>query len=128
MHLSYEERLGHPADVRVKYRYFTQAEGNRNHLPFQGIRSDIRYEDTTETYIIWPELEDEHGNLIEDDTVRVPANGTARMWIINDARRPIHQNKIKIGKKGFFIEGLKVAECEVIEIVGLMTNPTTRGG
>jgi len=47
------------------------------------------------------------------------------MWIANPTWRNYHKEKIKIGLKAFFMEGpRKVAECEVIEINGLMTNPT----
>lgn len=75
-------------------------------------------------FIIWPEFEDANGEIILDNTVPVERVGTARMWIINNQRRPLHQDKIKIGLKGYFIEGNRVAECEVIKILGLATNPT----
>jgi hypothetical protein len=75
--------------------------------------------------MIWPEFEDEKGNLIIDSVERVNPIGTARMWIINAKMRKMHRNRIKIGIKGYFIEGAKrVAECEVLEIIGLQSNPT----
>jgi hypothetical protein len=40
------------------------------------------------------------------------------MWIINEANQVLHKERIKIGLKGFFMEGPhKSAECEVIEVV-----------
>ena len=73
--------------------------------------------------MIWPEFEDESGNVIVSEDARVPMSGTARMWVINPERRPIHQERIRIGTKAYFMEGKPVAECEVIEIVSLPTNP-----
>jgi hypothetical protein len=76
--------------------------------------------------MIWPEFENQSGNVITDNTVPVSKTGTATMWIINDERRTYHQDKIKVGMKGCFREGsMTTAICEVIEIIGLLTNPTT---
>jgi len=123
MHQSYEKKLNHPADFRVKYRYYSKEEGGRDKLPFQGIRSDFWYHDSTETWMIWPEFEDENGNILQEDNFPISPSGTARMWIINPERRSFHRQKIHIGTKGFFIEGIRVAECEVIELLGIETNP-----
>jgi hypothetical protein len=49
------------------------------------------------------------------------------MWIIVPERRPYHYDKIKVGLKGYFMEGThKVAECEVVEILSLKSNPTVK--
>jgi hypothetical protein len=75
-------------------------------------------------FMIWPEFEDEQGNLIMEDDKPVPSSGTARMWIIIPKMREYHRNKIQVGLKGYFMEGpRKVAGCEVIELLGLNTNP-----
>ena len=37
----YEQRLGHPEDFKVKYRFYTKEQGGRASLPLQGIRSDF---------------------------------------------------------------------------------------
>jgi hypothetical protein len=48
------------------------------------------------------------------------------MWIINDEKRIYHRDKIQVGMKGYFREGSRTtAVCEVIEIIGLLTNPNT---
>jgi len=40
------------------------------------------------------------------------------MWILNESLIELHKERIKIGLKGFFMEGPhKAAECEVIEVV-----------
>jgi hypothetical protein len=130
MHQSYEKRLGHPADFRVKYVFYSKEEGGREKLPFQGIRSDFWYDhdchEMTGLFMIWPEFEDQSGNVVLDNTASVSKTGTAMMWIINSERRIYHRDKIKIGTKGYFKEGaITTAVCEVIEIIGLLTNPTT---
>jgi hypothetical protein len=128
MHSSIEERLHHPPDFRVKYRFYSVAEGGRENLPYQGYRSDFWYEHKdnswTKIFIIWPEFENSHGEVIFENEKPVPSTGSAKMWIITPQMREYHRNKIGIGTKGFFMEGgRKVAECEVIEIIGLEKNP-----
>lgn len=126
-HIPYEQRLGHPEDFKVKYRFYSKDEGGRESLPFQGIRSDFWYEHTDHKmkgiFMIWPEFEDAVGNLI--DLEEVEREGIARMWIVNNELRPYHQERIKVGAKGYFMEGSKTGECEVIKIVGLLRNPIT---
>ncbi|MES2455768.1 MAG: hypothetical protein V4594_09520 [Bacteroidota bacterium] len=128
MHQPYENRLNHPADFKVSYRFYTALEGGRQSVPHQGYRSDFWYahpehNGTNQLFMIWPEFLDENGNLILDDQNSVASSGIAQMWIIAAERRVYHSNKIKLGLKGCFMEGSRrVAECEVIEIIGLMTN------
>lgn len=128
MHKPYEDRLKLKADFRVKYRFLSPNEGGQQFgTPFQGIRSDFSIvgEGDNQQYIIRPEFEDEFGNVILYDDERVPIEGTARMWIVDPKMRPIHYDKIKVGIKGHFREGpVYIAECEVIEILDLMKNPT----
>lgn len=128
MHESYEKRLNHKADFRVKYTFRSPENGGRQTgEPYQGIRSDFSFlgEDEKVLYMIWPEFENQDGQLILEKNCRVPKSGTARMWIINDEMRPFHYDKIKIGTKGYFREGGTFsADCEVIEILDLNINPT----
>jgi hypothetical protein len=129
MHSSYEIKLGHPADFKVRYRFYSSEQGGRTGLPHQGYRSDFWYphpdHKENEIFMIWPEFEDSNGNLILNNDFSVPQNGIAQMWIIVPKRRSYHFDKIKPGIIGYFMEGSrKVAECEIVEIVGLLTNPT----
>ena len=71
--------------------------------------------------MIFPEFESENGELIQSGEVL--SEGIARMWIAMDHLRPYHQERITIGTKGYFVEGKRTGECEVIQIVGLMSNP-----
>jgi hypothetical protein len=130
MHQPIEERLKHPADFRVSYRFYDENEGGRKTTPGQGYRSDFSYyheelPNPYAVYMIWPEFEDKEGNIITNTETRVNPKGTARMWVIVPETRPMHRDKIKVGMKGYFMEGSRrVAECEVIELIGLQTNPT----
>ena len=129
MHQSIEERLKHQADFKVKYRFYNEEEGGRKSLPYQGYRSDFWYDYknhvSTNLYMIWPEFEDKEGNVILENDKSVPSSGIARMWIINSKTREYHRGKIQVGLKGYFMEGSrKVAECEVVELLGLHSNIT----
>jgi hypothetical protein len=128
MHQPYQEILKHPHDFVVRYRFFTLQEGGKELPPFQGARLNFRYADKALNVggdsIIFPEFEDEARNVILTQYAPVPASGTARMWIVNPERRPIHQQRINIGTKGYLMGVKPIAECEVIEIVGLPSNPT----
>lgn len=130
MHQSVEERLNHPPDFRVSYRFYDESEGGRKTTPGQGYRSDFSYyheelPNPYSVYMIWPEFEDEQGCIITSKEIKVNPKGTARMWVIVPEMRLMHRNKIKVGMKGYFMEGSRrVAECEVIEVIGLTTNPT----
>ncbi|MCC8411059.1 hypothetical protein LJ707_19115 [Mucilaginibacter sp. UR6-1] len=123
MHTPYQERLSRLPNIRVKYRFKSEAEGGRKSLPYQGIRFDFSYDESNNLYIIYPEFEDENGYIILKDNIPVPCVGTALMWIINPESIPFHQEKIQIGTKGFFREGDNIiAECEVIEVIDLHNN------
>lgn len=121
MHQSYEKHFNHPCDFRVKYRFYNELEGGRKQLPHQGIRLDFWYENDNqklnEYYMIWPEFEDSTGKIIEEGMVL--QEGFARMWIINDDFRLYHAKRINVGTKGNFIEGKKIGECEVVELLYL---------
>jgi len=122
MHIPYENKLGHPADFKVRYRFYSSAEGGRQSLPHQGYRSDFWYDHdehngTNQLFMIWPEFVNENGVIILDDQLSVQSSGIANMWIINTENRIYHSSKIKVGMTGYFMEGTRrVAECEVIEV------------
>lgn len=130
MHQPYNIKLGFQSDFKVRYRFFKESEGGRKSLPCQGYRSDFWYfhkeqPNPNSIYMIWPEFEDENGIVIIQPDDPVQREGIARMWIVAPQMRLFHRDKINIGLKGYFMEGSRrVAECEVIELVGLATNPT----
>lgn len=71
-------------------------------------------------FMIWPEFENEKGEIILETDMPVKEQGTARMWIINDEFIEYHKDKIKIGTRGYFKEGAKsTGECEVIELLSI---------
>lgn len=125
----YEAIRNHPADFRVKYRLYRPEEGGRKRPPRQGYRSDFAFDEDDlshpKLYMIFPEFEDEQGRVILDCSYPIPFAGTARMWIvIPERRQEIHRDRIKVGTKGYFMEGPhRIGEMEVIELLGLHTNP-----
>ena len=128
IHIPNKEGFKHDSDFRVKYRFYTRKEGGRESVPHQGIRSDFWYEHDNHTmdgmFIIHPEFEDAEGKIIEQGPVL--EEGFATMWILNPYLRKYHQERIKIGAVGYFMEGgLRTAICEVVEIIDLMSNPTS---
>lgn len=123
MYKPYEEILERVCDFKVEYTFYDYNDGGRENTPFQGYRSDFWYEHSAhgkeyQNFMIWPEFENENGDLILDDKTPVSKSGTARMWIISDTKRAYHLDKIKVGTIGYFREGYKkVAVCKVIEIL-----------
>lgn len=125
-HTPYEQIRNRRCDFIVKYRFFTTEEGGRETgPPGQGYPSDFMYEgdnpDTDMLYMIHPEFLDDNDNVVMDKSIRT-WSGKAKMWILNPNFLQYHIDRIRIGVRGFFMEGShKTAECEVIEIVGLRT-------
>ena len=127
-HRPYKDVLKHEHDFEVEYKILTEAEGGRKTLPFQGIRWDLWYDyqgkHQGQLFMIWPEFLDQDGEVIAHRDRPVPIAGKARMWIVNDAMRAYHQDKIEVGLLANAHEGgTVVARYVVTKIVGLMTNP-----
>lgn len=126
----YEEIRGYRADFRVRYRLYTRSEGGRRLPPRQGYRCDFAYAEDGEQgmqiqiYGIHPEFENENGEVLIDDTASVPAEGTARMWVLfPEMRRIVHAKRIRPGIRGFFMEGpRRVGEVEVLDVIDLAEN------
>ena len=114
-----------PPDIKVRYRFLSAEEGGgKLYVPFQGLKRDWAYvgDDINKTgiYMIWAEFEDGDGQPLPVGSL-VPLQGTARMYIASDElRQQINRKRIRIGTKGFFMEGArKIAEAEVISIINL---------
>ena len=126
MWIPYEHMKKHPQDFDVRYKLYTYEEGGRK-ATYQGLRCDFLYsgDDVRDgIYMIHPEFEDQTGKVIVDLETPVSLTGTARMWIIiSEMRDNTHKNRIKVGTKGYMMEGSRrIGEVEVIRIVGLFTN------
>jgi len=123
---TYEEMRKHKQDFNIKYLLYPQDVGGRK-ITYQHLRCDFAYEgdDIQETgiYMIHPEFLDEFGVPIEED-IPVPLEGRASMWIlVDEMREKIHKKQIKVGTKGYFMEGARrVGEVVVDEVVGLYEN------
>jgi hypothetical protein len=111
-------------DFRVTYRLFTAEEGGRKTSAYQGIRWDFRYEDnaiSTGTWIIHPVFLglDEQVLPVEP----LPMVGQANMFILNAELRSLHRQRIRLGTRGYFVEGPhRVGVCEVVEVLRLSQN------
>ena len=119
------ELLARLPDFRVTYRLFTAEEGGRKTSAYQGIRWDFRYEDkaiSTGTWIIHPEFLGLKGEILPIEPL--PMLGQADMYILNPDLRSFHQQHIRPGVRGYFVEGPKrVGVCEVVEVLGLRRKP-----
>ena len=70
-HFSYAERFNRSCDFRVNYELVNQLESET--IIQQGIRTDFCFEKEhkKQNYIIWPEFEDEDGELIIDTSLLI---------------------------------------------------------
>lgn len=122
---NYTQRTGRPADFLVCYRFLSTTEGGRSTPPHQHVRWDFLYEGDDPlidgVHMIWPEFVDAAGDVLPEG--EVPAVGMAQMFVVNRERTSFHQSRIRIGVRGFFMEGArKVAECEVTAIPRVLSH------
>ncbi len=77
--------------------------------------------------MVWPEFLTRRGTVIEQIGRPVPRVGTAFMWICHLERyKDIHCRLALPGAKCWFMEGgQKVADCVVIEQIGLIHETNT---
>ncbi|WP_444927092.1 hypothetical protein ACJJI4_03635 [Microbulbifer sp. TRSA002] len=119
-HIPYEERSGRKPDFVVRYK-IDLSEENKNAKPGQGMRVDFLYDgddpQVEGIHMIWPEILDEDGRVIRDTTpVNIPNEGFANMWILNEERREYHHKRLKIGTKGTWWRGGRIANVTVVQI------------
>ncbi|MGB5971517.1 MAG: hypothetical protein WBG70_24645 [Spirulinaceae cyanobacterium] len=113
-------------DFQVKYHLYSENQGGRK-VTYQHLRCDFAYKDDdikqTGIYMIHPEFLDDMGNPLGKN-IPVPLNGRASMRILScEMREKIHKNRIKIGIRGYFMEGSRpIGEVVVDEILGLDEN------
>ncbi len=112
-------------DFEVHYRFFSAEEGGRQGPAFQGYRCDWKYADLEEerpdqVWKIWPIYLDNNGQLLPENT-EVPNQGIAQMLIVDKGlKESVHKNRIRVGIRGYFVEGLKrIAEASVTRVVDL---------
>ncbi len=118
MHSYRETRTWGPS-FRVRYRFLTPAEGGRHNPPRQHIRFDFLYDgdDPLKDGIsmIWPEFVTPEGDVLPEGDV--PMAGIADMFVVVPDRLPYHRERLRVGTKGYMVEGPKrVAECEVVAL------------
>lgn len=124
MQSSYENTLNLQPDFVVEYEIDLCNE-LKNAKLYQGMRTDFLYEGddpkTNGVHMIWPELLDENGLVIQEKTLgSVSIRGQANMWIVSENMREYHLERLKVGTKGFWVSGLyKVANITVIKLGAL---------
>lgn len=122
---SYRQQTGLAPDFRVSYTMYSPEEGGRTTPAHQHIRWDFQYADTsiaTSHFMIWPEILLPGGEMLTDGAV--PPHGLADMFIVAPSFRAFHRQHIRPGVRGYFMEGpRRVGACEVVDILGLPTNP-----
>ncbi|WP_413664862.1 hypothetical protein ACG1BZ_06240 [Microbulbifer sp. CNSA002] len=119
-HIPYEERSGRKPDFVVRYK-IDLSEENKNAKPGQGMRVDFLYDgddpQVEGIHMIWPEILDEDGRVIRDTTPgNIPNEGFANMWILSEERREYHHKRLKIGTKGTWWRGGRIANVTVVQI------------
>lgn len=119
-HTPYEKKFGRQPDFVVEYEISLSAE-IANSKPGQGMRTDFLYDGddpkTDGVHMIWPEILDARGSVVMDATPgSIPQRGYANMWIISEDRREYHHRRLKIGTKGVWWRGGRVAYVRVIQI------------
>jgi hypothetical protein len=122
-HIPYGKDPERGPDFIVEYE-IDLAEEIKDAKPGQGMRVDFLYEDDDPAiegvHMIWPEILDEQGHVVLDKTPgAINKKGYANMWVVSEERRSYHKNRIKVGTKGFWWRGGRVANVEVIQIVSL---------
>ncbi|HMZ88867.1 MAG TPA: hypothetical protein PLM27_01840 [Chitinophagales bacterium] len=114
-----------PYDFKISYRFLSAEEGGRKTgPPFQGYRPDFVFAvDANENvkspvaWMIHPIFADADGQVIENKTTAVAEEGIAYMRVIFREHKHLYIDKIKVGEKGYMIEGpYKVALCSIIEV------------
>ena len=70
-------------------------------------------------FMINPIFVDENGLAYERGEI-VSIEGFADMHVLFDQLRPIHRRRVKVGTKGYFVEGSRrVAEATVVDVLYL---------
>ncbi|WP_444915879.1 hypothetical protein [Microbulbifer sp. TRSA007] len=119
-HIPYEERSGRKPDFVVKYK-IDLSEENKNAKPGQGMRIDFLYDgddpQVEGIHMIWPEILDEDSRVIRDTTPgNIPNEGFSNMWILSEERSEYHHNRLKVGTKGTWWRGGRIANVTVVQI------------
>ena len=120
--ISYSDNGRSKPAFRVSYRFLRSDEGGASRAPRQHVRWDFLYEgddiQREGISMIWPEFLSPGGSVLPEGDV--PMDGLADMFIVDDARVLYHRGRIRVGTRGYFMEGpRRVAECEVVAIWSL---------
>ncbi|MFC3203333.1 hypothetical protein ACFOEW_16115 [Alteromonas oceani] len=110
-----------PGDFIVEYES-DLCEELKDAKLHQGMKTDFLYDGDDPLVdgisMIWPELLDSNGHIIEDRTPgTAPTKGIAIMWIVREETKSYHAKRIKVGTKGYWVRGpFRVANVTVISV------------
>ena len=120
LHIPYQERLKREPDFIVEYA-IDLAQELEDAKPHQGMRIDFLYEGDDPlkegVHMIWPEILDENGLVILDTAPEAIGKcGKANMWIVSEERHEYHRSRLKVGTKGIWWRGGRVAHVTVVQV------------
>lgn len=122
-HIPYEDNLDRFPDFIVEYE-IDLCDELKSAKPTQGMRVDFLYNgdhpNHDGVHMIWPEILDAEGKVLIDTTPgMIPKKGYANMWVVDVNRRKYHKSRIKVGTKGTWWRGGRVANVIVVQIGSL---------
>lgn len=121
-YVSYEKRFKRKCDFVVEYKFIVNQVDYQVKLS-QGMRSDFSYAEDDEkspVYMIWPEFENDKGEVIQDKEAVILDHGKARMWVMLDEQRHMHKERLALSQEGYLVAGShKIAKVKVLELVSL---------
>lgn len=101
-HISYTNLTGKNPDFQVDYVLKIDKE-IEDIIPYQGMRCDFRYKNENISYMIYPEILDKNGQIINSRDEEINSEGKAFMWIFGD--KDFHKNKLLLGTEGYWVVG-----------------------
>ena len=124
VHSPYELAKDRGPDFIVEYE-IDLCDELKDAKPGQGMRVDFLYDGDSPSvegvHMIWPEILDKNGSVQIDTTPgAIRKNGYANMWVVNEDMRSYHKERVKVGTKGTWWRGGRIANVKVIQIVGLL--------
>lgn len=126
MHIPYQQQFGRLPDFEVMYQLLAVEPSGAVPIVYQGVRWDFMYEDKAYRdglYAIYPEVVVASTGEVFSNEQPLPAYGIAAMWILSAKLRPIHQERIRLGTRGYWMEvNRRTAVCEVSRIIDLHAN------
>jgi hypothetical protein len=119
----YQHQFQRLPDFEVTYQLLAVEPSGTVPIFYQGGRWDFLYDDKAYKdglFAIYPEVIVASTGEIFPTGQPLPAYGIAAMWILSSKLRTVHQKRIKLGTRGYWMEvNHRIAVCEVSRIINL---------